>query len=37
MECKVKNEYGTIYIAEDVMLKVVVSGRKLKSSLIWSE
>ena len=23
MECKVKNEYGTIYIAEDVMLKVV--------------
>ena len=23
MECKIKNEYGTIYIAEDVMLKVV--------------
>jgi len=23
MECKVKNDYGTIYIAEDVMLKVV--------------
>ena len=23
MECKVKNENGTIYIAEDVMLKVV--------------
>ena len=23
MECKVKNEYGTIFIAEDVMLKVV--------------
>ena len=23
MECTVKNEYGTIYIAEDVMLKVV--------------
>ncbi len=23
MECKVKNEYGTIYIAEDVMMKVV--------------
>ena len=23
IECKVKNEYGTIYIAEDVMLKVV--------------
>ena len=23
MECKVKNEYGTIYLAEDVMLKVV--------------
>ena len=23
MECKVKNELGTIYIAEDVMLKVV--------------
>ena len=23
MACKVKNEYGTIYIAEDVMLKVV--------------
>jgi len=22
MECKVKNEYGTIYIAEDVMMKV---------------
>ncbi len=23
MECKVKNEYGTVYIAEDVMMKVV--------------
>ena len=23
MECKIKNDYGTIYIAEDVMLKVV--------------
>ena len=23
MECKVRNEYGTIYIAEDVMMKVV--------------
>ena len=23
MECKVKNDYGTIYIAEDVMMKVV--------------
>ena len=23
MECKVKNEYGTIYIAEAVMMKVV--------------
>ena len=23
MECKVKNELGTIYIAEDVMMKVV--------------
>ena len=23
MECKVKNEFGTIYIAEDVMLKIV--------------
>ena len=22
MECKVKNDYGTIYIAEDVMMKV---------------
>ena len=23
MECKVKNEYGTIFITEDVMMKVV--------------
>ena len=23
MECKIKNDYGTIYIAEDVMMKVV--------------
>ncbi len=23
LECKVRNEYGTIYIAEDVMMKVV--------------
>ena len=23
MECKIRNEYGTIFIAEDVMMKVV--------------
>ena len=23
MECKIQNDYGTIYIAEDVMMKVV--------------
>ena len=23
MECKVKNDLGTVYIAEDVMMKVV--------------